>query len=364
MAEYVLIFFGLLIVLVGLYSLYTRLSRKKPLEDSELYVAALRDLLDDKKETAFSKLRQVVASDSSNVDAYLRLGQILRDYNKPEQALQVHKDLATRGGLTDVEKAAILAQLYYDYIAMDNVDTAEAALKELITLRTENQWALARLLEVQKKAGKWDDAYDTAVKILKIDSNKSKKPLAVFKFHLGEELLGKREYHKARLFFKEALGLDPGFVPAYLAVGDSYASEDRTEDAVNFWKKLIDAVPEEGGLAIERLKKALFELGRFGEIADVCQNILKHSPSNSEAKLTLAEFHEKKGDMEAAEELLGQLVDDNPNDVKSILGLVSILAARGETRKIQDLLRTLEKKTDSARRAGRDTGTQATVGGV
>ncbi|MCK4633017.1 MAG: hypothetical protein KAT79_07070, partial [candidate division Zixibacteria bacterium] len=167
MAEYVLIFFGLLVVLVGLYSLYMRLSKKKPLEDSELYVAALRDLLDDKKETAFSKLRQVVASDSGNVDAYLRLGQILRDYNKPEQALQVHKDLATRGGLIDEEKAAILGQLYYDYIAMDNVDTAEAALKELITLRSENQWALARLLEVQKKAGKWDDAYDTAVKILK-----------------------------------------------------------------------------------------------------------------------------------------------------------------------------------------------------
>ena len=217
---------------------------------------------------------------------------------------------------------------------------------------------------MQKKAAKWDDAYDTAVSILKTDSNKSKKPLATFKYHLGEEMIRKREYHKARLFFKEALGLDPGYTPAYLAVGDSYLDEARLEDAVNFWKKLIDAVPEDGGQVIERLKKALFELGRFGEIADICHSILKHSPSNVEARLTLAEFYEKKGDMDAAEELLTQLVDDDPEDLKSIMGLVGIYVDRGETRKLQDLLRMLERKFDQSHPAGVDAGKQTSVGGI
>jgi lipopolysaccharide biosynthesis regulator YciM len=258
----------------------------------------------------------------------------------------VHKDLTLRGDLSVTDKVAVLKQLALDYRDLNDSDMAEAALREMIALHPQDHWAHVNLLDLHKKAEKWDEAYDTAATILKLESNKSKKPLAVFKHHQGKQHYKKKDYHKARVLFKEAIGLDPFFVPAYLAIGDSYYEEKRFEDAVNFWNKLIAAVPDQGHLVIDRLKKTLFDLGRFGEIAEICERLLKHSPKNLEARLTLAEFFEKKGDLDTAEEILAQIVEDSPQDLKSIIELIRIYLDRGETRKINDLFRSLEQRRE------------------
>lgn len=344
MPEYLLTFLILLLGAAIFYVIYDRYLNRPVKSESELYVDALRDLLDGRQESAFTKLRQVVTEDSSNIDAYLRLGKILRDNKKPDRALQVHKDLTLRTSLSQAEKAEILHQLYQDYLALNDLDTAAAALKELITIKPRDRWAYINLLELQKKAEAWDEAYDTAVMLLKIEGSKSKKPLAAFKYHMGEALHKKREYHKARILFKEALGFDPGYVPAYLAIGDSYHDEKRYEDAVNFWNKLIAAVPDEGHRVIERLKKTLFDLGRYGEVIDICHNILNHSPKNLEARLCLAEFYEKKGDSDQAEQVLVEIIDENPQETRAIVELIRILLQKGENSKIRDLVRTIENK--------------------
>ncbi|MEA3297611.1 MAG: tetratricopeptide repeat protein [candidate division Zixibacteria bacterium] len=346
MAEYLVIFFVLLAGSVAFYVVYERYFQKTGKQNSAVYVEALQDLLDNKTEPAFTKLRQVVAEDSDNIDAYLRLGKILREHNKPDRALQVHKDLTLRHGLTIEQRIAILHQLIEDYLALNDFDTAEAALKEMISLDPQNRWAHVSLLKVQKQTRKWDEAYDTASRILKIEANKSKRPLAAFKYEMARDLYQKREYHKARVLLKEALGLDPGFTPAYLVIGDSYYNEKRYEDAVNFWHKLIETVPSQSFKVIDRLKRTLFDLGRFGDIAEICENILKHSPKDLLARLTLAEFYEKKGDLDLAEELLTRVVDDEPDNLEPILELIRIYLEKADNRKIDELLRTLEQKRD------------------
>jgi lipopolysaccharide biosynthesis regulator YciM len=353
MTEYILVVLVLVLGVVAVYLGYQRYTGRGHKSVSALYVEALQDLLDGRQIAAFTKLRQVVAEDSNNIDAYLRLGQILRENKKPERALQVHKDLTLRSGLSTEDKAAILRQLTLDYEALGNHDMAEAALKELISLQPQDRWAYNNLLKLQKEQGKWDDAYDTATALLKLGAGKSKKSLAVFKYRQGERLYRQREYHKARILFKEAIGLDPNYAPAYLAIGDSYCDEKRYEDAVNFWNKLIEAVPDQGHLVIERLKKTLFDLGRFGDIAQICEKILKHSPKNREARLTLAEFFEKKGDLEAAEDMLSRVVDDTPNDLEALMKLIRIYLERGDREKIEELFRNVELKLE-AKGNGRD----------
>ncbi len=341
--EYILIFVLLLAVTTGLYALIDRFFDKKVKSESAVYVEALRDLLDGREESAFSKLRQAVVEDSDNLDAYLRLGQLLRDYGKPERALQVHKDLTLRGGLKQPQKAAVLQQLAADYLAMENFDMAEAAFKELLQYDSNNRWANSRLLEIQQKAEKWEEAYDTAVALMKIESNKSKKPLAVFKYKIGMGQFKKREYHKARVFFKEALGLDPKYVEAYIAIGDSYTIEGRHEDAVTFWEKMIEAVPEEGHQVLDRLQKTLYDLGRFGEIESICQKIIEQVPGGTEAKLTLANINKKKGELDAAEKFLAEVVEANPNDVNVVMQLVRLYLEKRENQKLDRLFRTIER---------------------
>jgi lipopolysaccharide biosynthesis regulator YciM len=343
MIEYLLLILVLLFGALAFYFLYERYYKKAGAAEPSMYVDALRNLLDGKHETAFTKLRQVVAEDSNNIDAYLRLGQILREHNRADRALQVHKDLTLRFGLARSEKVSILRELASDYLALNETNTAEAALAELLSLDPENHWAYTQRLKLQEKAGQWEEAYETSVQILKLESNKSKKPLARYKFMFGEQLFKQREYHKARVAYKDAIGLDPTYVAAYLAVGDSYYEEERFEDAVNFWIKLITAVPEQGHLVIDRLKNTLFDLGRFGEIVEICQNILEHSPKNVEARRALAEFYEKKGDLEAAAESLEQMIEDQPEDPKAVLELVRIYLEKNDRSRLADLRRTLDR---------------------
>ncbi len=344
MTEYILMFSFLLLSTMVLYYLYERYFSHKSKTSSDIYLEALKDLLDGHQEKAFGKLREVVAEDSTNIDAYIRLGIILRENNKPKQALQVHKDLTLRSGLPADIKVEILKQLYLDYVDLKEFDTAEAALKELVDVKPKHRWALIKLLEIQKEQAKWDEAYDTAVRLLKIEENKSKKPLASFKYQMGDQLFKKREYHKARVLFKEAIGFDPHFVDAYLAIGDSYQEEERFEDALNFWNKMISNVPHQGHQVIERLKKVLFDLGRYGEINKICENILAHSPKNLTARLCLAEFYEKKGDADLAEEILVSIIDDYPDDIKSVVELIRIYLDKNNSQKIEQLLKTIDQK--------------------
>jgi len=329
--------------MTGLYALYDRIFERKSKSESAVYVEALKDLLDNRVESAFAKLRQAVAEDSENLDAYLRLGQILREHGKVERALQVHKDLTLRGGLKPEQKSKVLQQLAADYLMLENVDMAEAAVKELLQYDSDNRWARARLLEIQQKSEKWEDAYDTAVALLKTESNKSKKPLAVFKYKMGMALYKKREYHKARVLFKEALGLDPKYVEAYISIGDSYAIEGRQEDAVSFWEKLLEEVPESGHRVLDRLQKTLYDLGRFGDIENICQKIITQVPDDIYAKLTLANIYKKKGELDSAERLLAEVVEMKPDDIMVVMQLVRLYLEKRENQKLDRLFRMVEK---------------------
>jgi len=346
MVQYGFQFLLLLLFVLAVYLIYERLVNRTKKPESMTYVEALRDLLDGRQESAFTKLRQVVAEDSGNLDAYLRLGRILRDNNQPQRALQVHKDLTLRSGLSRQQRVAILREIASDCLALNDLKTAEAALREQIELDSQDHWAHTRLLALQEKAQQWDAAYDTAVTILKLEGNKSKKPLARFKLQLGEQLYRQREYHKARIAYKEAIGLDPGHVAAYLAIGDSYSEEKRFEDAVTFWNKLITSVPDQGHRVINRLKRTLYELGRFGEIRSTCELILEHSPTNLEAQRALAEFYEKKGDMDLALERREKILEDHPDDATVILDLVRVYLERGDHTRIGALIREFEKKRE------------------
>ncbi len=349
MLESMLLLLVLLFGAIAFYLMYERYYKRVQQSEPSQYVEALRNLLDGKQEAAFTKLRQVIAEDPGNVDAYLRLGRILREHSRADRALEVHKNLTLRFGLSKPDKVAILRELASDYLNLNEPATAEAALKELIGLDPDNYWAHVNILKLQEKANQWEDAYETAVLLLKLESNKSRKPLARYKFQLGEQLFKAREYHKARVVYKEAIGLDPTFVPAYLSVGDSYIEEQRFEDAVNFWTRLIDANPEQAHQVIDRLKNTLFTLGRFGEIVEICHRIQEQSPKNIEARRALAEFDIKKGDLSSAQETLEQILEDDLDDHQTVLELIRIYLEQGNQKKLHELRRRLEQKRDKKR---------------
>ncbi len=345
----IIIFLLAVIALILTYIYYDRYRKEKKSKDPKAYIDGLRAMLDGREEIAFNKFRDVVTEDSTNIDAYLRIGTILRKYGKVDKALQVHKDLTLRHGLDLEDKRRILQALSEDFTLLGDTEAALNATRELLALDAGNRWAHAQLLKIFADASDWDKAYETKEKLIKLDGDRSRKGLAIYRFHQGEVLFDRKEYHKARILFKEAINMDPACVQAYIKIGDSYTLENRLEDAVAVWQKRLKTVPEAANAVLGRLKKALFDLGRFGDISTVCEEILETSPKNLEARLTLADYHLKKGERSLATEHLQTAIDDHPDSHIPILELAKLYLAGGEHKKLSSLIDLLKSRQETVK---------------
>lgn len=333
--------------LAAVYLFYNKSQKEKKGKDPSTYIEGLKALLEGRDEHAFSKFREVVAEDSSNIDAYVRIGNILRKYDKSDKALQVHKDLTLRQGLERAQKISILTALADDYIALEDYYSAESALKELRLVDPSGRGAVRKLLEVYSRLGNWDEAFVTKELLIKMGGDKTRTGLAIYKYFQGQKLFDEKKFHKARILFKEAIGFDTKCTPAYILIGDSYLSENRTEDAVNIWRRMLVAVPDEAHLALGRIKKALFELGRYGEISDICREVIGAAPTSLDARLALADYYSKKGEYSVAIEHLRTAADNHPESYLPTLELAKLYLMSDDKERLKQLLDRLDGRYGS-----------------
>ncbi len=259
------------------------------------YSEGLRLLLDGEKEEAYQVLRGVVRGDPDNIDAYLKLGDLLRERGEPGKALRVHKELILRPNLKNKDKPFILKSLALDHIELGQGSSAISTLQELLKTNHSPIWTLERLLPLYEKDGLWDEAYTVRQKIAKLKGEDASTDLALYKASAGELMVSKGEMKRARAYLKEALKLDPQCTPAYFWLAESYQREGRWSEAIDWWKRLGEEIPQKCFIGFKRLEEALYKLGRFEEVMDIYQRILEKEPGQKETILALVDVYEKKG---------------------------------------------------------------------
>ena len=90
---------SLLIVAIGAGFILVYIFNYKPNKKSrvkDLYAEGLDLLITGKRRAAYQIFKSIIDKDSSNIKAYLRLGQVLREGGNPLQALKIHKGLLYR----------------------------------------------------------------------------------------------------------------------------------------------------------------------------------------------------------------------------------------------------------------------------
>ena len=60
----------------------------------------------------------------------------------------------------------------------------------------------------------------------------------------------------------------------------------------------------------------------------------------------MAEFYDKKGESVSAEQLLSEIVEDAPDNIKAVCELIRIYLAKDEKKKIEDLIRDIEHRRE------------------
>jgi lipopolysaccharide assembly protein B len=311
--------FFLLIVVIFLagvaFYYYFQVKERAKTKTVSPYTEGLLAVLQGDRLRAIQKLRETVASDSTNIDAYLRLGSLFAEMGDLSRAIKVHRTLTLRADLKTSQKIEVYRALAKEYtLTSDSARTLES-LQQILSMSKKDLWALEQKCILQEAQEDWAGAYDSAVKLLNAGGTVSQRRLAVLKLHEGSALCRNKKERDGRIQFREAMKLDNTFVGPYLYWGDSYIRENRTEDAVKIWKRLLDVNPAQSYLAFERLEQHLFDLGRFSEVEQIYRTVIRTYPQNIHAYVALAKFLDKRGDRGDALSVLEDGVSHNPNSL-------------------------------------------------
>ena len=327
-----------LIFLALIFSLERRQSKgAKVIPES--YIDGLRAIIAGDNNQAFIKLKQAVSEDTDNIDAYLKLGDLFRRKGQIQKAIQVHSELVLRKKLKRDMFNPIHKSLAEDYIIAKKYDRALEILEKLTKDNYYKTWAREKILEIYEKTGQWDKAFNTCKDLLK--SKDQQKRLAVYKHLIGNDHFNKGDFHKARLVYKDALHYDDKFTLSYIMIAESYLAEGRKQEAVEYFKKLAEKVPDEADRIFYKMEQTLFDLGQFSEAEIIYNNVLKTNPDNTNILKSLAGIAEKKGDIQTAIDYLNQAVNTEPNDIVTAVWLAGLYVNEGQNNQAHKILQDI-----------------------
>jgi lipopolysaccharide biosynthesis regulator YciM len=335
--------FLLVILVVAAIFAYIYVQRRERTRTSPVtpYAEGLRAVLDGDRMKAIQKLREVVAADTGNVDAYLRLGVLFAESGDPLRAVKIHRGLTFRADLSNVQKIEVYRALAEDYVQQADPPRALEMLELLLSLNKKDRRALERKVDLLVQRREWSGAFDTAQRLAALSGPVTPRFLAVLKVETGLKLCEAKKERDGRIQFREAIKYDNSFIAPYLLWGDSYVRENRAEDAVRIWRRMISANAAQAHLVFERLETCLFELGRFSEIEQIYRALIRSYPQNVHAYAALSRFLDKRGDRGDAISVLTDGLHHNPESLWLRRLLVQIYSDIGDDHRAVDIARDI-----------------------
>ncbi|MFZ0390380.1 MAG: tetratricopeptide repeat protein [Calditrichia bacterium] len=325
----IIIILSLIAALIIIFYFARRYRRQD--RDKNKYQTALEMVVDRDYKNAIQMFKEVVREDSENVEAYLRLGDLLRERGLPKNALRIHKDLTLRSGLTKPLQARIQHSMMLDYEMLQDYQQAARIAR---TMLEENQHSanlyIEKLLFYSEKNQEWESAEIIAKKYTKELPERYGRRLALYRVLHGLELQEKDQGRDARVKFKEAIKADSQCAAAYYYLGKSYYVEDRAQEAVDQWRTLCTKVPDQCYIVYADLEKTWFEMGKFTEAEKLYTGLLEKNPDNIPAALALASIYSKKGNFEQAQEILERIEKLHPGDERILARHTHVLFEKSE----------------------------------
>jgi lipopolysaccharide biosynthesis regulator YciM len=338
----------LLLAAFTVYTLHGTGKKRGEPAGSSSYLDALHLLLDGKTDEAAEELKRTVQEDSDNIMAYVTLGNILRGKGFPIQAAKIHRNLLIRNTLTERHIDVVLRHLVLDYQAAGMPDKAVETAERLIQRNKKNMDIKRLLLALYEEKGDWDKAYFLRQSLNRWMKKRDHRILALYRVMSGTELVKKGAGREGRIRFREAIKLHKDCIPAYLFWGDSYRQESRDEDAYHVWMNFVKSNHEWAHLAFDRLNGVLFDLGRYGEMEAVYQEVMSKKPGNPTACLNLVDIYKKQGKIDEALDLCGQLAETHSESARCTSMHMNLLALKGrKDNAMEEAVRYLEREAAS-----------------
>ena len=312
-----LIIILILVIIGGLTFFY--IQPKQQAKTESIYTDALNAMVRGDKRTALKHLRDVVKQDTNHVDAYLQMGDILREEGNALAAIKIHQSLTVRPNLKNDVKIHIHRSLALDYNQISQLAKARREVELLLKLDKKNLWANEFLLALFEKQQDWDKATQISKIIQKVKQLEDPTQIARFLVLKGMDKHEKGKVDEAIKTFDIAAKTDPNYEKTYLCLGDIYLVKRDLVKAIDNWEKYALLNPENGKMIYSKIEAALFDLGRFSEVEKFYERIVDKDPSNLSALTKLANVLEEKGEHNSALLLVEDALSKNQTSIHAHL---------------------------------------------
>ena len=299
----------------GSYAYFTR--RPKPRKNTDsLYADALNAMVRGDSEGAMRLLRDVVRQDTDHLDAYLQLGDILREEGNPQQAIKVHQSLTVRPGLSENLRMNIHKSLAQDYMSVNEPVQARKEAEMILNIDKKDVWATEFLLDLAEQNQDWGRAAQLVKALEKVKNEADITRLARFKVYEGMEKFESDDRVSAQGCFQKAVTMAPNFGLPHLYLGNLFSENRDLVKAIDHWEQYSLLDTKNGSSVYSKIEAALFDLGRFSEVEKFYQRALDKNPENLNALAKIANVLEEKGERQQALELVEDALNRYENSVK------------------------------------------------
>jgi lipopolysaccharide biosynthesis regulator YciM len=297
-------------------------------DSTTLYIEALEHLVDGKTDLAITKLREVIQLDSSNVNAYVLLADILRKRNIIDQAIKIHRSLTIRQRLTKEQKILIQTSLAKDYLVLGKTRLARESTKKILEYDRHNNWAADFLVRLAEEENDWKKADDLLSSIEKSSGNMDARRHARYRMMIGRSKESEGDLEGAKEDYKQAITFDQTYADSYLYLGNLHEKSGDLEPALEHWRKFAELAPSAAKQVFERFERALFQLGRYGDVEEFYRHIMEKNPNDMDALIGLVDVLQAKGEHERALGIVDDALARNRRSIRARLARLKISLRR------------------------------------
>ena len=310
--------------------------RRKPTVNP--YVEGLKLLLDGDRSAAFASLQRSVKSGVAPTDAYIRLGELLRENGEATKALQMHRSLTVKSDLSKREKVELFVNIALDYSALGNAGQAVVVLETAVKSMGLKDPEVFRLLAREYQVlGNADEGY-RCLREMKRHRAVGERELALYLCTAGEVAAEEGDLKEAKKLLQKALKHDSENSAVLLAMGNLEEQLGNENEALERWKKVAVNSPELSADALRKIEHVMFNRGTFGEVEQVYRSVLEARQWDEYATLALASFYKKQGRGRDAIEFLEEFRSMHPRSIGTTVLLTSLHAAQEDSEALETFL--------------------------
>jgi lipopolysaccharide biosynthesis regulator YciM len=287
----------------------------KKVAHTDKYIKGLEAIIERKTDEAIEKLKKVVELETTNRDAYLYLGNLLREKGQISSAIKIHKNLSVNPELSRKEYEKVQKALAEDYLKAHDWDKALPIYEELFKRNAKDDKIRKPLILIYEKKERWDDAYNIAKSMYT-----ERKDLANYATYIASKLIDK-DISKAKKFI--SIGQKAGIPFAHYLYGKILISEGNENTGIDYIKKSISLDARRAYIYIPILEEYMFNKGKFSTIEPYLKNLIKENPENWEIINSYISFLKKKGELDKVKETLDEALLNLKLDRPEILANIA-----------------------------------------